>query len=162
MPKPLKSQVQVALPGEEDALWEMLLGLHDENGIFSPDEPRVREFIHAAIEAKGGLIGVIRSQDTGALEASIGLVIDQWWYTLDWCLSERWVYVVPECRKTDHAARMVDWAKASAARLGIPLQMGILSTIRTEAKEKMYERKMKRVGGFYMWNPDHEVRTGHG
>jgi len=155
--------VTAAGPRDEDEIFEMLLGLHEENGLFSVDEERTRAFIRTAITPGGGIVGVIRGAD-GKLEASVGMTLDQWWYTSDWCLSERWVYVVPAARKRSfadkHASRLIDYAKWAAEQLGVPLQMGILSTTRTAAKEKMYGRKLTPVGALFMWSPDGEVRTG--
>lgn len=150
--------VSAALPEDEDSIFQMLLGLHEENGIFQVDEGRVRSFIREATEHRGGVIGVIRG-DSG-LEASVGMTLDQWWYTTDWCLSERWLYVLPEFRRENHARRLVDYAKHCAATLTVPLQMGIMSTQRTAAKERLYARQLTPIGGLFMWADNQEVKTG--
>lgn len=159
-----------ALPNDEDAVFAMLLQLHDENGIFPVDEVRVREFIRGATGGTNhGLIGVIRG-DAG-LEASVGLVIDQWWYTLKYCLSERWVFVSPAARsrpefdrkrgEKGHATLLMEWAQWCAQQFRVPLQMGIMSTQRTEAKERLYRRKMTPVGSLFMWDGDAtQFKTG--
>jgi len=151
--------VKAAQLPDEDQIYEMLLELHQENGIFVVDEERVRSFIREATEQRGAIIGVIRGE-TGELEASVGMVIDQWWYTLEWCLSERWLFVKPQCRRSTHARRLVDYAKHAAEKMGIPLQMGIMSTQSTAKKEALYARKMTRLGGIYMWDANQEIKTG--
>lgn len=155
------AEVNFATTEDEDGLWQLLLGLHRENGIFEVDEERVREFIQTATRRQGGVIGLIRGPE--GLEGTIGMCLDQWWYTLDWCLSERWCYVHHDHRRTSHAQKLIAWAKGCAESLGVPLQMGIMSTKDTEAKERLYGRKMSRVGGLYMWAPGGQpVTTGRG
>lgn len=144
---------------DEDAVFAMLLGLHEENGIFRVDEEKVRAVIQQATTQQGGIIGVIRGED--GLEASIGLAVEQWWYTLDWCVSERWMYVVPAARRKNHAKRLIDYAKWCSQQLGVPFENGIMSTTRTAAKERLYSRQMTRIGSYYMWVPgDEPVETG--
>lgn len=142
-----------AQPEDEDDIFELLILLHSENGIFTVDEPKVREFIRQGTEKRGGIIGTIRGEER--VEASVGLVLDQWWYSTDWCLSERWCFVHPDYRKTKHAQRLIEFAKWSADRLEVPLQMGIMSTSRTEAKERLYRRQLKHIGGYFMHGAGH-------
>ncbi len=144
---------------DEDAVFAMLLGLHEENGLFTVDEDKVRGVIREATEQRGGIIGVIRGAE--GLEASIGLAVEQWWYTNDWCVSERWVYVVPAARRKNHAKKLIDYARWCAESLGVPLECGIMSTNRTAAKERLYERKLTPIGRYFMWVPGGEpVKTG--
>jgi GNAT superfamily N-acetyltransferase len=152
------TEVALATPDDEDALWAMLLDLHEENGIFSVNEQKVRASIRLATEAKGGLIGVIRGDE---LEASMCLVIDQFWYTDDFCLLEQWLFVRQPYRHKKHAVALVGWAKQMAITLGLKLQAGIMSTERTAAKERMYLRQMTPIGGLFMFDPAApKVHTG--
>lgn len=145
---------------DEDEIYSHLLQLHEENGMFSVDEGRVREFIRSATERRGGIIALIRGNE---IEASLGMVMDQWWYTLDWCLNERWCFVHPRYRKKNHARRLVDYGKWCSDNLSrfsdvnVPLQMGIMSSTRTEAKERLYARQLTRVGGFFMYRGERNL-----
>jgi hypothetical protein len=146
-------------PEDEDAVFAMLLELHKENGIFPVAEPKVRDFIKLATEAQGGIIGVIRGETE--LEASMGMMITQWWYTEEWCLAEQWLYVKSDYRNKPHASHLVDYGKWCAQQLGVPLQTGIISTSRTAAKERMYARKMTPVGSLFIWkNGVTDFKTG--
>jgi len=152
------TSVALAVPDDEDSLWEMLLELHEENGLFTVNEAKVRASIRLATEARGGLIGIIRGDE---IEASMCLVIDQFWYTEDWCLLEQWLFVRQPYRHKKHAKTLVEWAKDNASKLDLKLQAGIMSTERTAAKERMYQRLMTPIGGFFMFDPARpEVRTG--
>lgn len=144
------AEVRLATAEDEDSIYQMLLKLHEENGMFSVAEQKVREVIRFATERRGGLIGVIAGEH--GLEASVGLEISQWWYTDDWCLSEKWNFVLPEYRRSTHAADLIDYAKWSAHQLGIPLSMGIISTKQTQAKIRLYGRRLQNVGAMFMDN----------
>lgn len=153
------TEVALATPDDENALWEMLLELHEENGLFSVKEEKVRAAIRLATEAQGGLIGVVRGPDE--IEASMCLVIDQYWYTDDWCLLEQWLFVRSAHRHKKHAVALVTWAKQMATTLDLKLQAGIMSTERTAAKEKMYARTMTPIGGLFMFDPNSpNLQTG--
>lgn len=154
------TDVALATPDDEDALWEMLLELHEENGLFSVNEEKVRAAIRLATEAQGGLIGVIRGDE---IEASMCLVIDQFWYTDDWCLLEQWLFVrKPHRHKRPRRAQiLIGWAKQMSIDLGLKMQAGIMSTERTAAKEAMYHRQMTPIGGLFMFDPNSpQVTTG--
>lgn len=152
--------VSFARPQDEDEVYAMLLEMHKENGLFSVDENKVREVIKGSTqqrEGEFGFIGVIRDDH---VEASVGLNITQWWYSSEWCLQERWCYVRIDYRRKNHARRLVDFAKWCADKMSLPLAMSVLSTTRTEAKERLFRRKMTHVGGIFMHRSDGPVVTG--
>lgn len=162
--------VDMALPEDEDAIFDVLVGLHKENGIFTYSEAKTRMFIRLGTQQQGGIIGVIRGPE--GIEGTVGLVLDQWWYTDDWCLSERWCYVPVQYRKNltkrdieqgrsgTHANRLIEFSKWVADQLGVPLQMGVMSTRQTQAKMKLYRRKMAPIGELYFYNRGLPVVTG--
>ena len=152
--------VSMAVPQDEDEIYALLLGLHQENGVFSVSEPRVRGFIRACTQQEDGVFGFIGLIRESTIEASVGLELTQWWYTDEWSLSEKWCFVHPGHRRKNHARRLVDFSKWCADRLAVPLLMGIISTQRTEAKERLYQRKMVRVGGMFMHGSTAPIVTG--
>ena len=140
--------VRMVGPQDEPAVFELLTMLHAENGIFPMSEDRVRETIHAATGRKGGIIGVVDG-DSGP-KATIGLFMEQLWYSDAWWLVERWNFVHPDHRRTPYAKRTIEFAKWCADNLGLDLLMGIVSNQRTEAKVRLYRRQLPSVGGFFM------------
>lgn len=142
--------VRLALPEDEEQIYQLLLMLHEENGLFAVSESKVRAFIRKATERQGGIIGVI--QGPQEVEASVGLEIGPWWYTEELCLNEKWNFVHPNYRKSTHAQKLIDYAKYAAGLLEMPLAMGIISTKQTEAKVRLYGRRMRHVGGMFMDN----------
>lgn len=141
--------VRFAKPDEGDAIYNLLSGLHKENGLFSLDEAKTRQTIHDMLDPARGIIGVI--DGPSGLEGSIGLFITTWWYTSDPHLTEFWNFVRPDCRKSQRAQNLLDFAKWCSEKLGVPLHVGIVSNSRVEAKQRLYRRKLKHVGSYYMW-----------
>lgn len=149
--------IRPATPEDEDAIYAMLLELHEENGIFKVSETKVRDTIRMATQQQSGLIGIIGDDEP---EASCGLEIAQWWYTDEWSLNEKWVFVRQGWRRKNHASRLMDWAKWCERQLTTPLFMGIISTKRTEAKERLYRRKLTPIGGMFMYANGRTIETG--
>ncbi len=150
--------IAFARPEDEDAVYAHLLELHRENGLFTISEHKVRNFIRLATEQKGGLIGIIRGETD--MEGSAGAIIESTWYSDDLHLSERWVFVHPDYRRQNHASRLVDFLKWCDGQLNLPLLAGIMSTNRTEAKERLYQRKLTRLGGFFGHSSTGPIVTG--
>lgn len=150
------SHVRFAEPADEERLFDFLMFLYEENALFPIAEHKVRDMIRHATDKRGGVIGIIDGAD-GRIEASIGMVIEEWWYTESPSLNEKWNFVREDCRRTEHAVTMIEFAKTCSERLSkgqmqIPLFIGIVSTERTEAKVRMYRRRLQHVGGFFMHN----------
>jgi N-acetylglutamate synthase-like GNAT family acetyltransferase len=141
--------IRLATPADEDRLFDFLMLLHGENALFPVSDSKVREIIRQGTLQQGGVIGIIDGAD-GSIEASVGLIVDSWWYTNAPSLNERWNFVRQDCRHSPHAKNLIQFSKRAAQHLGVPLIMGIISTRRTEAKVRLYKRQMEYVGGYFM------------
>ena len=87
-----------------------------------------------------------------ALEGSIYLEVDMPWYSEEFALCELWNFVHPDHRKSHHAQTLIEFAKACGRGLGLPLSIGIFSNERTEAKVRLYQRRLgKPVGAFFYY-----------
>lgn len=145
-----KITVRRAVLADEEQLMVLCRMLHEENGIFNRDDVIVREAIHDALTQKRGVIGVIGPSH--ALEGAIFLTIGHVWYTREPHLEELFNFVHPDFRKSDRAKMLIDFAKMLAGN-DIKLIIGVLSTIRTEAKVRLYERRLgPRAGAFFIYN----------
>ena len=140
----------MARADEEDEIYRLLMELYNENALFSLDEKKVRETIRLATQRKGGVIGVIDGPN--GLEGSVGLSITQWWYTSEYHLGEYWCFVKEECRQSNHAKDLINFAKWCAETMNMPLHMGIITTKKTAAKERLYRRVLPKVGAFFLFN----------
>ena len=153
------SAVRIAVEADRLEIWRLFLQGHQENGMFKLAPEKVDwwitrmlhpELIPAWDTGPRGAIGVIGQ--TGHLEGLVFVTFGCYWYTNDKHLEEFIVYVDPECRKSDHARALVEWMKAQSRDTGLPLVTGIMSTHRTEAKVRLYERFLPKVGAFFMYD----------
>lgn len=141
--------IRFAFPHDEERLYQFLLELHRENGMFPVSEAMVRDTIRAATNRQGGVVGIIDGPD-GRIEASIGMMLEQAaWYTRAVSLNEKWNFVREDCRRTSHAKDLMEFAKRCADELGVELFIGVVSTERTEAKIRLYRRQFEPVGAFF-------------
>lgn len=152
------SIVRMAVPQDRDDLWRLFLMAHRENGLFKLSPQRVEYFFHRAIyadmiptEDQGprGTIAVIGP--VGKVEALCFIIIGRFWYTDENHLEELVLYVDPEYRKSNHAKALIQWMKATADKLGIPVLTGIMSNIRTEAKVRLYRKQLPEIGAFFLY-----------
>lgn len=125
--------------------------LHGENGLFSLSLKKRDALLDRYYNREGSIIGVIG--DVGDPVASIYLALTQPEYTDDWGLVEIWAHVHPEHRRSTHAKHLTDYAKFISVEMKLPLLIGILSNVRTEAKVRLYERAFDRVGAYFVFNP---------
>lgn len=109
--------------------------LHPER--IAPDDLGPRGFI--------GVIGPV-----GALEGCIMLTVGSVWYSEEFSLDEHFNFVDPVHRQSDHAKALISFAKHCSDKVGIKLVIGILSTKRTAAKVRLYERQLTPCGSFFI------------
>lgn len=150
---------RIAKPADEDAVYELLLGLEKDNGLGYPHhENKVREAIRQGTEGKGGYVIVIANPaDPSKFVASLGIHWGQFWYSTDSYLAEVWLYVDPEYRKrTPFADILMDWAKwfsealNEAAGREIPFILSVSSRNRLEAKRRWWRRRGEEIGAFFL------------
>lgn len=152
------SIVRIARPEDYAEVWRLLLLSHQENAKFPIAPDKVDTFVTRALKPElvpawdlgpRGAIGVIGP--IGALEGCCLLFISSYWYTHEHHLEEFLVFVDPRCRVSGHGRALINWMKEQTEVTGLPLITGIISTIRTEAKVRMYERMLPKVGAFFMY-----------
>ena len=146
--------VRLATKADEGQIFALLLMLHAENGMFGLNREKVINGIRWATERRGGIIFCI--DDSAGVVATLGMVITADWYSDDEYLLERWNYVHPDYRRTDYARKLIEqakWAHAWFKHKGmlLPLQVGINSFDRTEAKVRLYARHMACIGAYFMY-----------
>lgn len=163
---PSPSVVRLATPADHQEIWRLFLQGHNENGIFQLAPDKVEYFIQRALFPKmippwdQGPRGEIRViGPVGKLEAICFVIIGQFWYSHDYHIEELLVYVDPEFRHSDHSKILIDWMKKAAEKSGLPLLTGIMSNYRTEAKVRLYQRQLPKIGAFFLWRPQVNATT---
>lgn len=159
LPEPVpEPAVRLATEADEEALMAHIRIGYADNGFGTFSERRVQEYIRHATRGQGGIIGVI--DGPSGFEASICLFLDQFFYSEDWILRERWIFVHPDHRKKKHFDRLIDYARACQAKMSeggpfMPLVCGIATKTRVMAKIKLWSTKFPVVGANFAWtNPD--------
>ena len=122
-----------------------------ENAFVEPDQMMLAQHMYAALVKNMGVAGVIGGGPGETLEGAIVLRVGPLWYSPEPILEEKAIYVSPEFRsaKGGRARKLAEWAKGVSEKLGIPLAIGVLSTSRTEAKIRLYERVFGAPAGVY-------------
>lgn len=144
------SRVRKADRTDEPELRAMCRELWQENGLFSMSDAKVQSCLDRAFDRQGAVIGVI---GTSHLEASICMIVSNFWYSDDWHIEELWNYVRPQHRKTDNAKDLIAFGQRCANEIGIPLIIGVMSNARTEAKVRLYRRKLGEPSGAFFVYP---------
>lgn len=143
--------VRAATPDDLEHIIRIAEDLHAENGMGRIHYPTAVGALLDAINHRGGMIGLIGP--IGDIQGIIFLRLASFWYQGpgEAYLEELFIYVPPQYRHgTGNAAALVRFAKSSAERLGIPLFIGVLSSKRTTAKLKLYQRLLGApVGGWF-------------
>lgn len=136
--------VRIAKPEDVPQIFQFLLPLHEENGLCKIDYPKTYQTVMDLVDPEHGVIGIIDGPQ--GIEGSVGLFMTSNYYSRDMHLSEMWNYVRPDCRKTTHAKRLIEFAKWCADSLGVTLYMGIVSVDRLDAKQRLYRRQLTPIG----------------
>jgi len=144
--------VQLANQSMAEDITDVLLQGQDEGFVFPPDRDVILQYVKEIMNQNGGIIGVIYDHDNKLVEGVIGLRLDKFWFSDQWFIKDIFMYVHPEFRRSTRAKCLIAFAKDCAKKMNIPLLMGIMSNIRTEAKAKLYERQMNRAGSFFVYN----------
>ncbi len=145
------SPVRKAKRIDEPELMEMCRQLHQENAMFAMNEDKVRDMLRRAFDGEGGIIGALGP--TGGIQGAIYLLITSFWYSNDFCLEELYSFVLPAYRKSNNAKELVGFAKKCSTELGLPLVIGVVSNIRTQAKVALYRRQLAEpVGAYFAYN----------
>lgn len=150
-----ESHVQVA-KGKiwEDGLFDLLMLMHEENGMAPVNKDKTREVLQRGLMQHRAVIGAIGTPEK--VEGAVGLYISQWWYSDEHQLEDLFNFVRPDNRRSDHAKRLLSFATQVSDQLKIPLLMGVLSTERTAAKVRLYERRLphEMAGALFFHRPE--------
>ena len=132
------SEVRIATPADRDGMIDLLHMMYAENGVASLSVAKMLDFLDRGLSRDKAIIGVV--EDDGVIKASIGLFAHSWWYSEDYHIEDCWNFVHPDHRKSTHAKDLLSFAKKAADDLGVQLLIGILSSERTAAKVRLYEK----------------------
>ena len=141
---------------DEAALIELARLDHAESAsaVAPFDEQHVRSFIYAATRERIATIGVVDEP-----EGPVGLVYltnENWWFSPDWYVAERLLFVHPAHRRSRHSRDLLRFAQwfvdSMTAELGytVFLISSVVGTKDVDRKAALYGRTMTRGGGIYI------------
>ena len=154
------TSVRLATRNDADGVMRCLRMMHDENGLFTLAEDRVKSIISNALVPPRDMvvppmIGVIGDKD---IEATICLTLSQLYYTSDWHLADLWCYIRPDCRKKMYIDPLLEFAKECSDKVGVPLLTSVISNKRTEAKIRIFSRHFGvPLGAAFIYKPQHKA-----
>lgn len=153
-------RVRVGVPDDVHAVMDGAMAAAEENGFQRAVPEKMLQQVWAALNKEHGIMGVIGPVG-GPLEGGVLLRIGPMWYGADddMVLEEKAIWVHPQFRQArgGRAARLAEFSKSVADRLGYPLVIGVLSNARTAAKVRLYERMFGAPSGaFFLYG----ARTG--
>src|SRR5262245_44852817 len=152
--------VRIAGPDDLPEMHRLCVGAHTEIGLFPMDVAKVDWLLHRLLfphlidpndVGTRGIVGVVGEPER--LEAFSILVISHLWYATQPYLSELGVYVEPQFRSRGHHKALIHWMKEQSNLCGLPLMTGIMTTHRTEAKVRLYEREIPKIGAVFKFDP---------
>jgi GNAT superfamily N-acetyltransferase len=155
-------RVRIATPEDVHQIMEMGLSANNEVAVFKANPQKLLFDVWPALHQEGGIIGVI-GKPGRVIEGGIFLKITSLGYSDDLYLDERIVYVRPEFRrggrsdeKHCHSRKLCEFAKKTSDELGIPLIMGIATSVGFQGKARMYKRFFgKQAGAFFFYGRPH-------
>jgi hypothetical protein len=149
------SHIRLAGEADEMQIFNLCSLMHAEVALHPLAWPKIAAMVRLATQRTRGIIGVIgESHD---LKAAIFMVIEPVWYSDAFVLLDYFTYVRPDARCSTYATDLIAYGKQCADGLGIDFVCGVFSTVRTEAKCKLYRRVMPKVGEFYRYHPGTEM-----
>lgn len=144
-------KVRTAKPADEDEIMALCRALHQENGLFSLSEAKIRGILQQAFTGKNAFVGVIGPK--GKIEASTCLLIDTQYYSDDWCLVELWNHVGDAYRHTNNIDALIEFGKSCSDKTGLPLVTGIITNNRVAGKVRKYRQRLGYpAGAFFVYN----------
>ncbi len=156
------SVVRPATVADKPEVWRLFRLCHGENGMLPMSERKVDYHIDRLLDPANikaddygprGLIGVIGGQ---RLEGAIMLSFGSTWYSDEINMDEYLNFVDPAHRASNHAKTLIAYAKHMVDQIRLAhkdfkLMIGVLSTHRTAAKVRMYERQLTPAGAFFVY-----------
>lgn len=143
-------KIRAATIADVPALLEIGALMHREvhYGAFVP--AKVQVMIEACL-ARG--IVLVSLSDDGVIVGTVGLICEQPWWSEEWQLEDRWVFVHPEFRRTGHARALLRAARGAAIQVGLPLLVAHVGQ-RAKGKLRLFQREFgEPVGAIFFVRP---------
>lgn len=153
--------VRLAEPEDFPFLMEIAERACTEESPYSFCEEKVYWMFRRHFDKQGGLVAVIGEKGQ-PLKGYLLMVIDGIWFSLDNQLLELSLYIHPDFRKSNYAKQLMAFSKQASDGLQLNLTIGVFSTVRTDAKVRLYKRQFTPVGAFFKYTPSPAEKQANG
>lgn len=116
--------------------------MHEESGMGSLNMPKVERYIGTTL-ARGVILMV---EDDDFPVATMGLRVQDFWWSDDTALVDAFTFVAPEARKSGAFRMMFRKAKEMATNAHMPLLLANFGHVDEERKSKLFRRLGKPMG----------------
>lgn len=142
--------IRLVRPGDERAVFDLMMLAFQENGWGGIDPTEVRAVIAKAIAGQLFVIGVILGPD--GLEAVIGFQPARNWYgdAASWYFTELLVFVHPEHRHSRHATTLLRFAQWFEQVANAPVLICLMAREGQERKRKLLARYGRECTNVFM------------
>lgn len=145
-----KPQVRIATAHDKPGMVSLLHAMWEENGVASLSVPKMLQALDRGLARDRSIIGVIEKD--GIIMGSIGLFVSSMWYSDDYHVEDLWNFVHPAHRHSSYARDLLNFAKKTCESLDTQLLIAVLSSTRTQAKVRMYEKIYgPSLGAIFCW-----------
>jgi N-acetylglutamate synthase-like GNAT family acetyltransferase len=146
-------QIRLATTADMDEIMRLAFMACEDNSFLNYNPQLLAKEIWPALNQDHGLFPVI-GKPGGAIEGFVLLRIGTMWYSNEYCLEEKCLWVHPDHRSArgGRARKLLEFTKTAADKLQLPLIIGILSDKRSEGKVKLYQRMFgDPAGAFFLY-----------
>lgn len=144
-------RIRVGTTADMDEVMKLAIAAAKENGLVNASQVLLAQTVWPALNQDHGIVGCIGSRRTGEIEGMVVLNVGTLFYSDEPCVEEKVVYVKPEFRnaKGGRARKLCEFSKSISDRLGLPLIIGVFSSVETQAKIGLYKRIFGEPAGLY-------------
>lgn len=142
--------IRTGTPADIDAMMKLAMDACEDNGLTEAAPEKILQEIWSALNLVMGMVAII-GEPGEEIEAAALIRLEPMWYSHKMTIVERAIFVNSKYRsaKGGRAAKLCQFVKKMQEDMGLPAVIGILSTNRTEAKRKLYERSFGPPAGHY-------------
>lgn len=144
-------KIRLGTPADVHQVMDLAIAAAKENGLVNASHELLLRAIWPALNQDNGIVGCIGKPDSHLIEGMVVLNVGTLFYSPEPAIEEKTCYVRPEYRtaKGGRANKLITFSKGVADYLGLPLIMGVFSSIQTQPKISLYKRAFGEPAGIY-------------
>lgn len=139
-------EIRLAEPRDAEEIMRLIAEMHGEVGLFPLSAKSVASTVVNTIETGFVLI----AERGGEVAGSVGLAVDEPWYSETRVLRDLWVYVRPAHRRSRAADQLLRHAKETARLAGLTLILGVQGSPNLGRTARLYERHFTPFGMLFI------------